>query len=115
MDHYDRVGPGEAFERTREGRAVLLDVREDAEFAAGHAPGAVPLPLSRITAGVDLPPGVGGRQVLAICRSGHRSQKAVALLAGRGHDVADVIGGMREWQRAGLPVHIGEGAGGQVI
>ena len=115
MGHHDRISPGEAFERARAGRAVLLDVREDAEFAAGHAPGALPLPLSRITAGADLPPGAAGRQVLAICRSGHRSRRAAALLADRGHDATDVVGGMREWQQAGLPVHTGEGARGQVL
>ncbi|MGP4086530.1 MBL fold metallo-hydrolase [Streptomyces sp. KR55] len=99
----DRLTPAEAADRTHTD-AVLLDVREPAEWAAGHAPGAVPAPLSGLAAGGELPQSAQGRPVVAICRSGRRSREAADLLAARGVRVADVAGGMRAWAEAGLPV-----------
>jgi rhodanese-related sulfurtransferase len=109
-----RVDPAEADRRTAEGDAVLLDVREDAEWNAGHAPHAVHLPLSRLVEGVALPGDLEGRAVVAVCRSGNRSQKAARLLAARGVDAVDVTGGMAAWEREGLPVHDGRGRPGTV-
>ncbi|EGX60672.1 MULTISPECIES: rhodanese-like domain-containing protein [Streptomyces] len=104
-----RRGPGRlipqlAHQQTSDGSAVLLDVRETPEWNAGHAPGALHLPLSRLAAGASLPAAVQGRPVVTICRSGHRSQQAAKLLAGRGVQATDVTGGMTAWARAGLPV-----------
>ncbi|MEY9996729.1 hydroxyacylglutathione hydrolase [Streptomyces sp. V4I8] len=98
-----RVTPAEALTRAGED-AVLVDVREPDEWATGHAPGAVLAPLSSLTAGEPLPRTAQGRPVVAICRSGERSREAAALLTARGTDVVDVIGGMRAWAEAGLPV-----------
>ncbi|MEV7774362.1 rhodanese-like domain-containing protein [Kitasatospora sp. NPDC086791] len=116
----DRGGPGQttpaqARELARTGAAVLLDVREGGEFAAGHAPGALHQPLIALAAGVPLPPAAVGRTVLAICRSGHRSQRAAELLAQRGVEVLNVAGGMGAWARAGLPVTTPRGESGHVI
>ncbi len=73
--------------------AILLDVREDAEWRAGHAPGARHIPLSRLPARMkDLPP---RRTVITVCRSGHRSARAAALLAREGREVVNLSGGMR--------------------
>ncbi|MGW6316512.1 rhodanese-like domain-containing protein [Streptomyces sp. NPDC055099] len=108
-----RLTPKQAHQRTRDGQAVLLDVRETPEWAAGHAPGALHLPLSRLMAGASLPPSAQGRPVVAICRSGHRSQQATKLLAGRGIEATDVTGGMVAWAREGLPV-TGQGGGGVI-
>lgn len=99
-----RLTPQLAHERTGDGSAVLLDVRESPEWNAGHAPGALHLPLSRLTAGAPLPSAALDRPVITICRSGHRSQQAAGLLAGRGVKATDVTGGMTAWARAGLPV-----------
>ncbi|MFI0898457.1 rhodanese-like domain-containing protein [Streptomyces sp. NPDC020983] len=85
-------------------RALLLDVREAEEWAAGHAPGAVHAPLSGLTAGGALPPAAQGRPLAVICRSGHRSQYAATLLAQQGADAVDVEGGMNAWVAAGYPV-----------
>ncbi|MFJ8538897.1 rhodanese-like domain-containing protein [Streptomyces sp. NPDC093591] len=106
-----RITPAEAEERVGSD-AVLLDVREPDEWAAGHAPGAVLAPLSSLTAGELLPKAAQGRPIVAICRSGKRSREAAALLTARGGtDVVDVIGGMRAWAEAGLPVVAESGAG----
>ncbi|MGR3936877.1 rhodanese-like domain-containing protein [Streptomyces sp. BRA346] len=97
-----------ALEQAHACDAVLLDVREAAEWRAGHAPGAIHLPLTRVLTGAALPDTVRGRPVTAICCSGHRSQQAAKLLAFHGVDAVDVTGGMTARTGAGLPV-VGEG------
>ncbi|MFI6697903.1 rhodanese-like domain-containing protein [Streptomyces sp. NPDC050509] len=109
-----RLTPQQAHQETGDGQAVLLDVRETAEWKSGHAPGALHLPLSRLIAGAALPASAQGKPVVTICRSGHRSQQAAELLAGRGVEATDVTGGMTAWARQGLPV-TGEGGGSGVI
>ncbi|MGW3445153.1 rhodanese-like domain-containing protein [Streptomyces sp. NPDC001076] len=98
-----RLTPAEARERT-DADAVLLDVREAAEWAAGHAPRAVHAPLSGLAAGAPLPPGAADRPLVVICHSGRRSREAAALLTARGLDAVDVVGGMTAWCAAGLAV-----------
>ncbi|MGX1479569.1 UNVERIFIED_CONTAM: hydroxyacylglutathione hydrolase [Streptomyces canus] len=108
-----RITAEEAHERTgAEAEAVLLDVREHAEWAAGHAPGAVHAPLSELARGGRLPRPAEDRPVVTICRSGKRSLEAAGLLAARGVDVVDVLGGMRAWAEAGLAV-VGGSSGGR--
>jgi rhodanese-related sulfurtransferase len=107
--------PAEAERLVAAGRAVLVDVREEEEFAAGRSPSALWMPLGALHAGGDLPADAAGRTVLAICRSGNRSQHAVALLTARGVAAVNVAGGMRAWADAGLPVVTAHGTGGQVI
>ncbi|CAG7607036.1 rhodanese-like domain-containing protein [Actinacidiphila bryophytorum] len=85
-------------------QAVLLDVREAAEWATGHAPGAVHAPLSGLVAGAGLPAAARGRPLAVICRSGQRSQQAAKLLAQQGADAVNVEGGMNAWTTAGYPV-----------
>ncbi|WP_330285951.1 rhodanese-like domain-containing protein [Streptomyces sp. NBC_00576] len=105
-----RVTPAEALDLMgADGAAVLLDVREAEEWEAGHAAGAVHAPLSALAAGAALPGSARSRPLIVICRSGKRSREAAALLAARGAEVADVIGGMRAWTEAGLPVATGNG------
>ncbi|MDW8805548.1 rhodanese-like domain-containing protein [Streptomyces scabiei] len=109
-----RLTPQLAHEQTSDGTAVLLDVRETAEWNAGHAPGALHLPLSRLAAGASLPAAVQGRPVVTICRSGHRSRQAASLLTGRGFQATDAAGGMTAWARAGLPVIGQDGSDGVI-
>ncbi|WP_299036350.1 rhodanese-like domain-containing protein [uncultured Pseudokineococcus sp.] len=81
--------------------AVLVDVREDDEWAAGHAPGAVHLPMGDLPARLaELPEG----DVHVVCRSGGRSARAAAWLQQNGVDAVDVSGGMGAWFEAGRPV-----------
>ncbi|MGW1229607.1 rhodanese-like domain-containing protein [Streptomyces sp. NPDC001478] len=94
--------------------AVLLDVREKPEWASGHVPGAVHAPLSGLVAGAALPAAAQGRPLVVICRSGHRSQRAAALLIGRGADAVDVKGGMNAWAAAGYAVVDGRGNPGSI-
>ncbi|MEV6940465.1 rhodanese-like domain-containing protein [Streptomyces sp. NPDC051172] len=94
--------------------AVLLDVREPYEWQTGHAPGAVHVPLSALAAGAPLPERVAGRPLVVVCHSGNRSRQAAELLGARGADAVDVIGGMRDWARLGLPVVDRRGESGTV-
>ena len=82
--------------------AYLLDVREHEEGDAGHAPGAVHIPLGELGARyIEL---VQGQPVYVICRSGIRSDHAAQALAGAGWDASNVSDGMVGWQAAGLPM-----------
>ena len=81
--------------------AVLVDVREDDEWAAGHAPGAVHLPLGDLPARLgELPEG----DVHVVCRSGGRSARATAWLQQNGVEAVNVSGGMGAWFEAGRPM-----------
>ena len=80
---------------------TLVDVREQNEWDAGHAPGAVHLPLGELTARVnELPQG----RLLIVCHLGGRSARATEWLNGAGFDAVNLDGGMVDWARAGLPV-----------
>lgn len=81
---------------------VVLDVREDDEWASGHVDGAVHVPLRELPARVDELP--ADAQVLAICHSGGRSAQATGYLVQRGIDAVNLDGGIVAWQRAGRPV-----------
>nr|WP_206038697.1 rhodanese-like domain-containing protein [Rhodococcus sp. 105337] len=82
--------------------AVLLDVREDDEWALGHAPGAVHIPLADVPARleeIDI-----DAEVYVVCRQGGRSLGAVQYLNRIGYDAIQVNGGMVAWQKSGLPL-----------
>jgi rhodanese-related sulfurtransferase len=105
------VGPEEADSLVRAG-ALLLDVREDYEWDAGHVADAVHIPLGQLTERVgELP---DSRQVVVVCRSGVRSAQAAAFLGASGGDAVNLAGGMRAWAAAGLPFEAADGAPGVV-
>ncbi len=111
MMSIDEIDPRAAAELLDEAGAVLLDVREDDEWAAGHAPGAVHLRLAEvITGGYE-----SGKPVVAVCRSGARSRKAANRLADAGVKVYNLTGGMTAWRAAGRPVVRDDGSSGAVI
>ena len=80
----------------------LLDVREDDEWAAGHAPDAVHVRLSELSARTGEIP--RDREVYVICRSGARSAYAAQALAGAGWKAVNVADGMTGWAVAGRPM-----------
>jgi rhodanese-related sulfurtransferase len=105
------VSPEEADGLIRAG-ALLLDVREDYEWDAGHVAGAVHIPLGQMTERVgELP---GSRQVVVVCRSGVRSGQAAVFLTASGVEAVNLAGGMRAWAAAGLPFEAADGAPGVV-
>ena len=82
--------------------AVLLDVREDDEWAAGHAPQATHMAMSRLNAEYELLP--TGRQIVCVCHVGARSAAVADALRRAGWDAVNLAGGMEAWEAAGLPV-----------
>lgn len=85
--------------------ALLLDVREVAEFAEGHAPNARLIPLGELGNRLSEIAAYKDKPIAVICRSGRRSAKAVKLLQEAGYtQVSNISGGIHAWQQAGLPI-----------
>ena len=101
----------EAARAAAAGEALLLDVREHAEWVHGRAPGAVHVPMGELRQ--DTVP--RDRPVLAVCRVGGRSAAVAEALASLGYDVSNVVGGMQAWASAGLPVVRDGGEQGTVV
>jgi rhodanese-related sulfurtransferase len=80
----------------------LLDVREDDEWTAGHAPDAVHVRLSELNEHSEEIP--RDREVYVICRSGARSAYATQALSGAGWKAINVSDGMTGWAVAGRPM-----------
>ncbi len=92
--------------RAASGEVLLVDVREDAEWAAGRAPDAVHVPLADVPRELDaLRARADGRPIAFICRTGRRSAQAAKLAVDAGvPQVINVSGGMGAWVAAGLPL-----------
>lgn len=93
--------------------AVLVDVREQDEWEAGHAPVAQHMRLATVPGAMEVLP--RDVPVLVICRSGRRSQSAVAAMRSVGIDAYNVDGGMQAWHFNGGEVIAADGAAGTVI
>jgi rhodanese-related sulfurtransferase len=95
----------------------LLDVREDEEWQAGHAAGALHIPMSEFVSRygevTEAAPQDG--RIHVICRSGARSAQVTMYLTQRGIDAVNVAGGMAAWEAAGRPVVDEQGRPGAVV
>lgn len=98
MSDNPEVTPHDAAGRPAD--TILLDVREDDEWAQGHAPDATHIPLSTLSSD-SIPVGAS---VMCVCKSGGRSTTATNMLRDAGINAANVTGGMTAWAAAGLPV-----------
>lgn len=97
------VGPDALQGMLRDGAAMIVDVREPDEFAAGHIPGAHNLPLSRFDP-AQLPD-PGGKRLILSCAGGRRSAMALDRCAAAKAAVdSHLAGGFGAWTAAGLPV-----------
>ncbi len=86
---------------------LLVDVREANELIAVHVPGSMHVPMSDLVNAAESIP--TGRPLFLICASGRRSLVAAEYLRRHGHpDVANVGGGIIEWQKRGLPTGRGQ-------
>jgi rhodanese-related sulfurtransferase/DNA-binding transcriptional ArsR family regulator len=109
-DSLEPVSREELLQRARTGLVTVLDVRPADEFALGHLPGAVNIPLGELEARLaELDP---SQEIVAYCRGPYcvLSYEAVALLRERGFRVQRLVDGLPEWRSAGLPVEV-DGAG----
>jgi rhodanese-related sulfurtransferase len=93
--------------------ALILDVREDDEWAAGHIDGALHIPMGQVPGRVaDLP---ADRPISVVCRSGARSARVTGFLVQAGTDAQNVAGGMQIWEAAGRPMVSETGGAPSVI
>ena len=85
--------------------ALVLDVRETTEFAAGHLLGAKNMPLASVETRAGELDKHKAKPVIVVCGDGTRASKAAAILRARGFStVVNLSGGYPAWQQAGLPV-----------
>ncbi|MGH3912851.1 MAG: rhodanese-like domain-containing protein [Pseudonocardiaceae bacterium] len=104
------VSLDEARALLRANAAILVDVREQHEWDAGHATEAVHMPIRELDADA-LPPET---QIIITCRSGGRGTRATAALIEAGLPARNLTGGMRGWRSAGLPLESADGGAGTV-
>lgn len=99
---FEKLSVDQLQERMARDEVVLLDVRPEVEYQAGHLPGAISIPVDQLAQRVDeLPP---GKLIVAYCRGPFCvfADEALALLAARGWNVARLEEGVAEWRMAGL-------------
>jgi rhodanese-related sulfurtransferase/DNA-binding transcriptional ArsR family regulator len=103
-DDTEQVDRDELLRRARAGEVTVIDVRPAQEYANGHIPGAVSVPLAELTDRLAALP--RDRQVVAYCRGAYcvMAHDAVRLLRDAGRDAARLRDGMLEWRLADLPV-----------
>lgn len=106
-DGLEPVGRSELARRVREGAVVVLDVRPAEEYAAGHIPGAMSLPIESLDAGLRGLP--RDKPIVAYCRGPYcvMAFEAVRRLRRHGRDARRLEEGFPEWRAAGLPVAVG--------
>lgn len=98
------VARDELLRRARAGEVLVLDVRPSAEYAAGHMPGAVSVPLDELPARLDALP--AGTDIVAYCRGAYcvLARDAVRVLTAAGRPARHLADGMLEWRLDGLPI-----------
>ncbi|WP_176048626.1 metalloregulator ArsR/SmtB family transcription factor [Burkholderia sp. BCC1644] len=103
-DALEPVSRDELTARLADGLVTLLDVRPQDEYAQGHLPGALNIPLSELDARVNELP--AGAEIVAYCRGPYCvfAVEAVAALRARGFKAARLEDGFPEWKAAGLAV-----------
>ena len=103
-DELEPVPADELLERARSGLVTVLDVRPQQEYAAGHLPGAINVPLAELDK--DLDRLNDGREVVAYCRGPYciLAYEAVAKLRTHGLPARRLEFGFPEWKLTGLPV-----------
>jgi rhodanese-related sulfurtransferase len=107
-DALEPVSRTELVERASRGEVVILDVRPADEFAAGHIPGALSVPLDQLDAALSRLP--KRARIVAYCRGPYcvLAPEAVQRLLAKGFTARRLVDGMPEWRLAGLPVAVGD-------
>lgn len=106
-DGIEQLSPTELEGRLRRGDVVVLDVRPELEYRAGHIPGAISAPLPELDTVVKILP--RRAEVVAYCRGPYcvYADDAVRVLRERGVKARRLVGGFPEWRRAGRAVEAG--------
>lgn len=94
----------QATQMINQGKTVVIDVREPAEFATGHIRDSRNIPLGELPKRVGELDKFKSKSVIVVCASGARSSKAASQLKNAGfNDVFSLTGGLAAWQAQGLP------------
>src|SRR5918911_285009 len=103
-DTLEAVDATELMERLSDEGVVVLDVRPEEEYRAGHIPGAISVPVDALEAALQTLP--RDREIVAYCRGPYCvfSDEAVALLRARGYQARRLAEGLPDWRAAGLPI-----------
>jgi len=103
-DALEVVDATELMERLTVGSVIVLDVRPEEEYRAGHIPGARSVPVAALEAALQMLP--RDREIVAYCRGPYCvfSDEAVALLNSRGYRAKRLADGLPDWRAAGMPV-----------
>jgi rhodanese-related sulfurtransferase len=103
-DALEAVESEDLLERLRDGSVVVLDVRPEEEYRAGHIPGALSVPVDALEGALKTLP--RDREVVAYCRGPYCvfSDEAVAFLRARGYRARRLRQGLPDWRAAGMPV-----------
>jgi rhodanese-related sulfurtransferase len=106
-DSVEPVPANELLDRARDGLVTVLDVRPTEEYAAGHLPGAINVPLAHLEKHLESLN--DGREVVAYCRGPYcvLAFDAIARLRAHGIPARRFEAGFPEWQTAGLPTEQG--------
>lgn len=105
QDAGNTISAAEATLKINRENAQVLDVREAAEFTAGHIPNAKPIPLAQLEKRIGELEKFKDTPLIVACQSGVRSGKACATLRKAGfNQVFNLNGGTPSWEQAGLPV-----------
>ncbi len=103
----DRLTPADVQELIRnDSTVVILDVRTPSEFTGelGHIKGALLLPVQALEQRITELDRFKKQRIVAVCRTGHRSAQAAAILKANGFNATDMAGGMVRWNAEQLPV-----------
>jgi len=105
-DSLEPISRADLVHRLKAGLVTVLDVRPEDEFALGHLPGAINVPLSKL--GQRLASLNRRQEIVAYCRGPYcvLSYEAVAALRARGFKARRLEDGLPEWRAAGLPVEV---------
>jgi rhodanese-related sulfurtransferase len=103
-DALEAVGAAALMERLSDGNVVVLDVRPEEEYRAGHIPGALSVPVDALEAALQALP--KDKEIVAYCRGPYCvfSDEAVTLLRSRGYQARRLAEGLPDWRAKGLPV-----------
>jgi rhodanese-related sulfurtransferase/DNA-binding transcriptional ArsR family regulator len=106
-DSLEPISRAELLQRSRAGEVIVLDVRPEDEFALGHLPCAISVPLRNLE--MRLAEFDSNREIIAYCRGPYcvLSYEAVAVLRARGFKARRLEDGLPEWRAAGLPIITG--------
>ena len=99
------VGPLQAVQLINRRDAVVVDVREAAEFGSGHIAGARHIPQAQLESRLKELEKVKAKPIIIACATGNRSRAASALLQKQGYaEVYNLQGGLAAWRQAGMPL-----------